>query len=201
MTPKSLLALSCCTLLAACAGAPVATTAPAATRPEVLDHVPVVRMADGHEAVLIRGYEDEIKNEDGSEQRVDVRYFWDYTAASAREVHTAIGSGEVVFDRLQPDNIMLTTPAELAFAYVVLRRDPAIDAKFTDDTKPYGGFAFREPGHPICAEHSRCIHVIASRDYGRERIAHAIVDLQTARIADPDYHPALGGPATTPAPE
>ena len=80
----------------------------------------------------------------------------------------------------------------------LLRADKAIDARFTADSDIYGGFSFREPGHEACDKASRCIHVIVSRDGGRYKVAHAIVDLQTARVIDPNYDPDLGGVLETP---
>ena len=173
-------------LLAACASAP--TVRPSAT----MDHVPHLTLPDGHIAVLVRGYEDEVKLGGGREQRRRVEYLWDYTDAVARERQTTL-DGTPISDRILPALTLNATEAELAYAVKLLRADPAIDARFTADSDIYGGFSFRETGHASCDLHSRCIHVIVSRDEGNFKVAHAIVDLQTARVIEPEYDPALGG--------
>jgi hypothetical protein len=173
LRPKSLI-LPLCALLVACAGTREAERSP------TLAHVPTQTLPDGHVAVLVREYDDEVKLDGGREQRMHVRYLWDYTAAVAREIQTA------------PDGTLLS------YAVALLRADKAIDARFTADSDIYGGFSFREPGHEACDVASRCIHVIVSRDGGRYKVAHAIVDLQTARVIDPNYDPALGGVLETP---
>jgi hypothetical protein len=182
--PNLPLTLLAAAALAACAHAP--------SRSPTLAHVPVLQLADGHEAVLVREYDDEIKLGGGREQRVHVRYLWDYSAASAREIHTDL-EGALLRDDLQPALTLNATAEELAHAVRLVRADRAIDARFTADTDIYGGFSFREPGHRDCDLGSRCIHVIASRDHGQYKVVHAIVDLQTARVIDPDYDPTLGG--------
>lgn len=161
-------------------------------------HVPTVTLADGHVAVLVREYDDEIKLGDGREQRLHVAYFWDYTAATARERHTAV-DGTTLKDELIPALTLNATEAELAYAVALLRQDPAIDARFTADSDIYGGFSYREPGHADCDVGTRCIHVIVSRDQGRYKVVHALVDLQHARVVDDNYDPELGGIAESPS--
>jgi hypothetical protein len=184
-------AIAIALLLAACAGQRVAEPSP------TLAHVPAQTLPDGHVAVLVREYEDAVKLGDGREQRMHVRYLWDYSAGLAREIQTA-PDGRLLSDRTLPALTLNATEAELAYAVALLRRDQAIDARFTADSDIYGGFSYREPGHEHCDAGSRCIHVIVSRDGGRYKVAHAIVDLQTARVIDPDYDPELGGVAETP---
>ena len=173
-------------MLAACA------TAPPTRLGSTIDHVPTMTLPDGHVAVLVRSFEDEVKLPDGTEERRRVEYLWDYSAGIARERHLTM-AGAVLSDETLPFVTMHAIEAELDFAVTLLRANPEIDARFTADTDIYGGFAFREPGHAICDAGSRCIHVIVSRDQGRFKVAHAIVDLQTARVVDDDYDPDLGG--------
>ncbi|MBK6725787.1 MAG: hypothetical protein IPG63_00775 [Xanthomonadales bacterium] len=176
----------CALALAACAGSNASLRSP------TLDHVATLQLPDGHDAVLVREYDDEVKLGDGREQRMRVTYLWDYTAAVARERQTA-PDGSLISDRLLPALTLNATDAELAYAVALLRQDAAIDARFTDDTDVYGGFSQREPGDQHCDLGSRCIHVIVSRENGRYKVAHAIVDLQRGRVVDPDYDPELGG--------
>mgnify|MGYP001440944863 CR=1 FL=1 len=173
-------------VLAACAGGNTALRSP------TLDHIATLQLPDGHDAVLVREYDDEVKLGDGREQRMHVAYLWDYTAAVARERQTA-PDGSLISDRLLPALTLNATAAELAYAVALLRQDAAINARFTDDSDIYGGFSQREPGDAHCDLGSRCIHVIVSRDSGRYKVAHAIVDLQRGRVVDPDYDPELGG--------
>lgn len=187
MTPKLRISSALGTLvLAACAGNGAALRSP------TLDHVATVQLPDGHDAVLVREYDDEVKLGDGREQRMHVAYLWDYTAAVARERQTA-PDGSLLSDRTLPALTLNATDAELAYAIALLREDAAINARFTADTDIYGGFSQREPGDAHCDLGSRCIHVIVSRDSGRYKVAHAIVDLQRGRVVDPDYDPELGG--------
>lgn len=185
------LALAVLVVLAACAGTREVARSP------TLAQVPTVTLPDGHVAVLVREYDDEVKLGNGLEQRMHVRYLWDYSAAAAREIKTA-PDGALLADALKPGLTLNATAAELAYAVALLREDAAIDARFTADSDIYGGFSFREPGHDHCDIGSRCIHVIVSRDGGRYKVAHAIVDLQRARVIDPDYDPELGGVAESP---
>ena len=177
-------------LVTACAGTREAERSP------TLAHVTTQSLPDGHVAVLVREYDDEVKLGDGREQRMHVRYLWDYTAAVAREIQTA-PDGRLLSDRVLPALTLNATDAELAFAVTLLREDKTIDARFTADSDIYGGFSFRKPGHARCSTGSRCIHVIVSRDGGNYKVAHAIVDLQTAQVIDPNYDPDLGGVAET----
>lgn len=168
-----------------------ATVPPPPQRSPTLAHVPVVVLPDGHEAVLVRSHGDEWKLADGT-RRVSVEYLWDYTAAVARV--RIVGADQVVFeDEPRPGLTLNATDEEMAWAYEIARGDPQIAARLTPDVVYYGGFSYREPGHADCNRGSRCIHVIASRDGGRRKVFHALVDLQTARVVDPDYDPALGG--------
>lgn len=178
-------------LLAACATQRASDVSP------TLAHIPTHTLPDGHVAVLVRDYEDEVKLGDGREQRLRVRYLWDYSAAVAREIQTA-PDGSVLSDTLKPGLTLNATDAELDYAVALLREDREVDARFTKDSDIYGGFSFREPGHPSCDLHSRCIHVIVSRDGGRYKVAHAIVDLQSARVIEANYDPELGGVLETP---
>jgi hypothetical protein len=174
------------TLLAGCAAVPV-VTGPSPT----LAQVPVIDLPDGHKAVLVRSHEDEWKV-DGRDVRVTVQYLWDYTARSAR-VRTLAADDGVLTDEPRPGLTLNATDEEMAWAYELARSVPAIAAKVTADTDYYGGFSYRHPGDPGCDLGSRCVHVIASRDGGRFKVFHAIVDLQAAQVVHPDYDPAMGG--------
>lgn len=174
--------------LSACASVPVAPG-----RSPSLAHLPVVQLPDGHEAVLVREYGDEQKR-DGTEVRVRVEYLWDYTAGAAR-VRTLDLDGKVVEDRTQPGLTLNATPEELEYAFELTRAEPALAAKARGvaDVNWYGGFSFREPGHAGCDVGSRCVHVIASRDAGRHKVLHALVDLQRGKVVVADYDPSMGG--------
>ena len=191
MRRLKLMPLALCCLLAACAGSRETERSP------TLAHVPTQTLSDGHIAVLVREYDDEVKLGGGREQRMHVRYLWDYSAAVAREIQTA-PDGALLSDTTKPALTLNATDAELAYAVALLREDEAVNARFTADSDIYGGFSFREPGHKDCDLGSRCIHVIVSRDGGRYKVAHALVDLQRARVVDADYDPELGGVLETP---
>ena len=96
------LMLPLCVLLAACAGTREAERSP------TLAHVPTQTLPDGHVAVLVREYDDEVKLDGGREQRMHVRYLWDYTAAMAREIQTT------------PDGALLSDTTEKVSAEVEL---------------------------------------------------------------------------------
>jgi hypothetical protein len=180
--PLVVVAVSACASLP---GSPV--------RSPALDHVPVVRLPDGHEAVLVRDYGDEQKI-DGGERRVRVEYLWDYSAGAAR-VRTLDLDGRVLEDHTQPGLTLNATPQELEYAFELARSEPSLAAKARGhaDVDWYGGFSFREPGHAGCDLGSRCVHVIASRDGGRHKVLHALVDLQRGRVVVAEYDPSMGG--------
>ena len=80
----------------------------------------------------------------------------------------------------------------------VFRDDPRFAGRVTPELQFDSGFSYREPGNPACYLHSRCIHVIASRDAGAHIVIHAIVDLMQGTIVDPDYDPRMTGIADPP---
>jgi hypothetical protein len=177
--------------VAALAVSACATLPGAGKRSPTLAHVPVVALPDGNEAVLIRSFSDEQKTPEG-DRRVQVDYLWDYTDAIARR-RTFDSSGAMIEDEREPGLTLNATQPELDWAIAIVKADPDVSVKLVPEVVYYGGFSFREPGHPDCDLRSRCIHVIGSRDGGRRKVFHALVDLQTARVVAPDYDPALGG--------
>lgn len=183
---RGLLCVIAAVFLSACASLPEEKG-----RSPTLAHVPVVKLPDGHEAVLVRSFGDEQKTSEG-DRRVQVEYLWDYTSAVARK-RTLDGDGSVVGDESEPGLTLNATQPELDWAIAIVKAHGELSVKLVPDTVYYGGFSFREPGHPDCDLRSRCIHVIGSRDGGRRKVFHALVDLQTARVVAPDYDPALGG--------
>ncbi len=183
---QPVLLISVAIALSACASVPQGPE-----RSPTLAHVPFVELPDGHEAVLVRSFGDEQKTPDG-DLRVQVEYLWDYTGAVARK-RTLDGDGAVVGDESQPGLTLNATQPELDWAINIVKADRELSVKLVPDTVYYGGFSFREPGHPDCDLRSRCIHVIGSKDGGRRKVFHALVDLQTSRVVAPDYDPALGG--------
>lgn len=191
-TAQRLVAVIAGAMIAGCASTPDAPRSSA-----TLGHVPVVRLPDGHEAVLVRSHPDEWKL-DGRDVRVTVQYLWDYTLASAR-VRAVGADASVISDEIREGLTLNATDEEMAWAYELARSEPAIAARITPDTTYYGGFSFRDPDEARCYAGSRCVHVIASRDDGRYKVFHAIVDLQTSRVVDPEYDPELGGLDQPPA--
>ena len=160
-------------------------------RSPTLAHVPFVKLPDGHEAVLVRSFGDEQKTPVG-DRRVQVEYLWDYTDAVARR-RTLDSAGAVIEDQTEPARTLSATKSELDWAIMLIKANREVAVKLVPDVVYYGGFSFRESGHPECDLRSRCIHVIGSRDGGRRKVFHALVDLQTSRVVAPDYDPALGG--------
>jgi hypothetical protein len=175
-------------LLGACAVSPGPELAAGSP---TLGHVQVVALPDGHQAVRIRSYSDELKTAHG-DQRVSVEYLWDYTGKVARQ-RTFDTAGVLIEDVSRPGLTLNATDEELAWAIEVAKADPVVAPRLLADTTFYGGFGFREPGNPDCDLGSRCIHLIGSRDGGRSKVFHALVDLQTARVVAPDFDPAMGG--------
>lgn len=167
-----------------------ATTSQPARAPTEKD-LPFVFGTDGHRMLLVRESVDLEKRADGDE-RVAVQYLWDYTDGIA--VRRSFKSDGSLRDSIQLPAVTLNaTEQEREFAFSMVRKDRRLAALITDDTKIYGGFSFREPGHRDCDRRSRCIHVVGSADDGRRHVLHAIVDLMSGRVVDPAFDPQMRG--------
>jgi hypothetical protein len=137
--------------------------------------------------VRVREYVDSVKTDSGDQyQRVE--YMWDYDRKSAVKVISSM-DGQRLSETLEPDLTLVTTEAELNYAYALVRRDARL-GKLVNRTDAHfaGGFALRSNGEPGCGAGSRCIHVIVSGgNDGEVPIVHAIVDLATRKITAPFY--------------
>lgn len=171
--------------LSACASLP---DAPAAAAAPV---VPTVASASGHRIHVVRE-SNELHKSDRGDQRVRVQYAWDYSRGIAVRRVFAESASVPVEDDL-PAVTLNATEAEREFAFALVRADRRLAPRITATTTLFGGFSFREPGHPQCDVRSRCIHVVGSADSGERHVLHAIVDLMSGTIVDPDHDPGMRG--------
>lgn len=171
--------------LSACAGVQVAPTA------AVAPPVPTIVSAAGHRIHLVRE-SNELRKTAAGDERVRVEYAWDYSRGIAVRRVFAGDAGVPVEEDL-PVVTLNATEAERAFAFALVRADRRLAARITPSTTLFGGFSYREPGHPACDVRSRCIHVVGSADGGQRHALHAIVDLMSGTIVDPDHDPGMRG--------
>jgi hypothetical protein len=137
--------------------------------------------------VLVREYVDSFKTDKGDEYR-KVQIGWDYQQQVAVEKFFEL-SGEKISEKALPGLTLRATDTELTFAYALVRQHPSLEKrlKTRKDAEFFGGFSLREP-EGECVKGSRCIHVIVSGGVqGQENIAHAIVDLASRRVVNPNY--------------
>ncbi|HQX24230.1 MAG: hypothetical protein KA911_01600 [Xanthomonadales bacterium] len=178
--------------LAACAGVRSPELAPGSAAA----HVPHEQLANGDAIVVVRDYVDEFKLDGGTVHK-RVRWAWNYSRGLTQELRSNLdGSELVVIDH--PRLTLRATADELQYAVSLVRDDPRFAGRVTPELQFDSGFSYREPGNPACYLHSRCIHVIASRDAGAHIVIHAIVDLMQGTIVDPDYDPRMTGIADPP---
>lgn len=159
-------------------------------------HVPHERLANGDTIVVIRDYVDEFKLDGGTVHK-RVRWAWNYSRGISQELRSNLDGSELaVIDH--PELTLRATAEELQYAASLVRGDPRFAGRVAPDLQFDSGFSYREPATPACYLHSRCIHVIASRDAGAHIVIHAIVDLMQGTIVDPDYDPLMTGIADPP---
>jgi hypothetical protein len=140
----------------------------------------------------VRESVDEVKFDGGGEERLRVQYLWDYTAGQAiRRTYATDGTFRTA--EPMPNVTLNATDRERDYAFGLVRAAPDLARRITPTTTLFGGFSFREPGHPDCDVGSRCIHVVGSENQGRRHVLHAIVDLMTGRVVDPEYDPGMRG--------
>lgn len=171
--------------LGACASAPTSTQV---AHPSA---VPTIASVEGHRLHVVREAHELLKGASG-DLRVRVQYAWDYSRGIAVRRSFVEGATVPVEEDL-PLATLNATDAEREFAFSLVRADPRLAPRITPTTILYGGFSFREAGHPACDLHSRCIHVVGSADAGDRHALHAIIDLMTGTVVDPDYDPGMRG--------
>lgn len=134
--------------------------------------------------VPVRRYQD-VFTADGHNRRVVVEYGWDYRRGVAIEtVYEADGSVSSRIDK--PAHTLNFTDRELELAIALAREDARLrDVLAEPDLNYYAGFPYRQVEQPMCAAHSRCVHVIVSAGDGQRHVAHAIVDLMTRKVVLP----------------
>lgn len=178
--------------MAGCAGVRSPDLAPGSAAA----HVPHEQLANGDAIVVIRDYVDEFKLDGGAVHK-RVRWAWNYSRGITQELRSNLdGSDLTVIDH--PGLTLRATAEELQYAVYLVRADPRFVDRVTPELQFDSGFSYREPATPACYLHSRCIHVIASRDGGAHIVIHAIVDLMQGTIVDPDYDPQMTGIADPP---
>jgi len=146
--------------------------------------------------VLVREYVDAIKSETG-DQYQKVQYGWDYDSGVAvKKSFELDGTAIAVED--YPGQTLSTSASELEYAFALVRVHPQLRAASERaDAKMYGGFAFRngEGGsvaERYCRAKSRCLHVMISAGRaGEVFLGHAIVDLASGKVVDPNYDAAV----------
>lgn len=146
-------------------------------RPAVLDVIGDIADAEGNRILVIRDYVDELKI-DGKDVRQRFQYVWNYTRGIA-QMRVLDVDGALLRTEDQPRLTLNATDAEKEFAFHRVRADPRWQGMYRADSIFYGGFSFRPPGHGVCDEHARCIHVFASDSGGRNTTLHVIYDLMT----------------------
>jgi hypothetical protein len=178
--------------MAGCAGVRSPDLAPGSAAA----HVPHEQLANGDAIVVIRDYVDEFKLDGGAVHK-RVRWAWNYSRGITQELRSNLdGSDLTVIDH--PGLTLRATAEELQYAVSLVRGDPRFAGRMMPELQFDSGFSYREPATPACYLHSRCIHVIASRDGGAHIVIHAIVDLMQGTIVDPDYDPQMTGIADPP---
>jgi hypothetical protein len=144
--------------------------------------------------VVVRSWEHELKQPDGSLERQVVEYGWDYARAVAVE-RTRHTDGEATGEREVVGETLRATEEEQAWAFDLVRREPSLQAAATaPDVLLYGGFILMEPGDPHCHLQSRCVYVFASQGNESRKVVEAIVDLQANRVVYPNYKPETTRP-------
>jgi hypothetical protein len=156
--------------------------------------------------VLVREYIDSVKTAAGDSYQ-KIQYGWDYQRGVAVQRFISM-DGTFLSESLEPGLTLETTPAELEYAFALVRKDAVLASIVArKDARFYGGFSLRVPatqaenGVPAdsaCRAKSRCIHVVVSAGHdGEVSLAHAIVDLAAQKVVDPLYRgdsaaPTLG---------
>lgn len=143
--------------------------------------------------VLLREYVDSVKTPSG-DQYQKVQYGWDYDQGSAVQKFFSL-DGALIREEVQPGITLATSPAELEYAFALVRAEPSLQSVIErSDVRIYGGFSYREPDAKsgaaalACGAKSRCIHVILSGGVdGEVALGHAIVDLASRKVVDPKY--------------
>lgn len=134
--------------------------------------------------VAVRRYQD-VFTIDGNNRRVFVEYGWDYRRGIVVEtIYEADGTVSSRTDK--PAHTLNFTDRELELAIALAREDERLrDVLAEQGLHYYAGFPYRQAEQPMCAMHSRCVHVIVSADDGQRHVAHAIVDLMTRKVVLP----------------
>lgn len=184
--PLRLVVVALVVALSGCAGMRAGEGGSAA----VLAHVPHETTPAGEQVVVIRDYVELDKVEDRDVRR-RVQYVWNYSRGTTqRRVWDEAGVAYETTDL--PEMTLNATDPEMAWAYDQVRADPYYAGKLVASDYFWGGFSVRE-AHGDCGTGTRCVHVFAMRDQGRERVLHAIFDLASGKVVDHDYDAALGG--------
>ena len=145
--------------------------------------------------VMVREYVDSVKTERGDEYQ-KVQYGWDYDQGLAIRRISSM-DGKLISTQTEPGLTLETTPNELEYAFQLVRLHPQLsDIAKRPDARIYGGFSLKTdprdvsttPANAACGDKSRCIHVIISGGVtGEKSLAHAIVNLASGLVVDPNY--------------
>jgi hypothetical protein len=146
--------------------------------------------------VVVRDFVDPVKTANG-DVYMKIQYAWDYDRGVAI-VRKRSMDDTLIDEQLEPGLTLETTEPELAYAFDLIRSDATLGPiAARKDARLYGGFSLRVPNTQaangiaadlVCRAKSRCIHImISGGNNGETSLAHAIVDLASRRIVDPNY--------------
>lgn len=140
--------------------------------------------------VVAHAFHHEVKSA-GGVQRQFVEHGWDYDRAVAVE-RISTPEGMLIARTDKPGLILRATDQELDVAVDLVRRHPELaDTVAVQGAEFEGGFIHMLPDDPLCHLQSRCVYVLVSLDGGRRKIAQALVDLQSSRVAYPRFDPVM----------
>ncbi len=148
-----------------------------ASQPGVLEVIDDIADTEGNRVLIVRDYVDELKI-DGESVRQRFQYIWNYTRGIA-QLRVYAMDGSLLRSEDQPRLTLNVTEPEREYAFNRVRADSRWNGMYRADSMFYGGFSFRPPGHAVCSERARCIHVFASDSGGRNTTLHVIYDLMS----------------------
>lgn len=157
---------------------------------------PAAATASGASAAALQGvvvahaFHHVAKTATGPERQF-VEHGWDYGRAVAVE-RISTPDGSLISQTDKPGLILRATGHELDIAYDLVRQHPDLAATVSVAGAVFeGGFIHMVPDDPLCHLRSRCVYVLVSLDRGQRKIAQALVDLQSARVAYPRFDPVM----------
>lgn len=150
---------------------------------------------------LNRRYGDVVEIDGKTAQRT-IEYGFDYDKRTTVK-KTFDADGRLLDESEEPSTTLRASAAEEARLVELVRTHPQLAEKMAEPGLHIyaGGFVLREPGHPYCWLHSRCIRVVVSKGDGSIRHVYALVDLVSDRVIEPFHVPTPGSPGSKTAKE